>query len=93
MTAGDQQDMSPAWSPDGTRIAFVSNRSGKPQVHLMNAEGRLEHSPLDPHHVGANMSVTWTPDGRVAWQQTAADNFMNYRIRDLATGSEELPRG
>ena len=90
LTAGDQQDMSPAWSPDGMRIAFVSNRSGKPQVHLMNTEGRLEHRPLDRHHVGANMTVTWTPDGRVAWQETAANNFMNYRIRDLATGSEEL---
>jgi DNA-binding winged helix-turn-helix (wHTH) protein len=41
------QDSHPAWSPDGKRIAFVSNRDGQHAIFVMNAEGsgveRLKH--------------------------------------------------
>jgi Tol biopolymer transport system component len=56
-------DYSPAWSPDGTKIAFVSNRdSSYGQIYTMNADGtgvtRLTHNELtwaeDP---------AWSPDG------------------------------
>lgn len=32
-------DSTPAWSPDGTRIAFQSHRSGKYEIYAMNADG------------------------------------------------------
>jgi len=44
-------DASPAWSPDGTKIAFVSDRSAKGHrdIYVMNANGkhvaRITHSP------------------------------------------------
>ncbi|WP_420635603.1 prolyl oligopeptidase family serine peptidase [Candidatus Palauibacter sp.] len=34
LTAGDFTDSSPRWSPDGTRLAFISNRSGDAQIHV-----------------------------------------------------------
>lgn len=57
-TAGDQF---PVWSPDGTRIAFTSNRSGEWQLYTMRSDGsdqrRLTHSDLQ------ESSPAWSPDG------------------------------
>lgn len=52
----------PAYSPDASRIAFVSNRDGNPEIYLMDADGRnalrLTHSP------GADGHPVFTPDGQ-----------------------------
>ena len=38
-TQGDWKDGSPAWSPDGKRIAFYSERDGNADIYVMNADG------------------------------------------------------
>jgi dipeptidyl aminopeptidase/acylaminoacyl peptidase len=40
LTRGPGQDMSPQWSPDGSRLAFISTRTGSSQVYLIRAGGR-----------------------------------------------------
>jgi TolB protein len=32
-------DVTPTWSPTGTQIAFTSDRTGSPQIYIMNADG------------------------------------------------------
>jgi TolB protein len=32
-------DFDPAWSPDGAKIAFVSERDGRRQIYIMAADG------------------------------------------------------
>jgi len=65
-------DISPVWSPDGTKIAFMSVREGRSGLYIMNADGS------DPRFVTtANFgielplcrrSLTWSPDGtRIAF--------------------------
>ena len=39
LTRNPARDGSPSWSPDGRRIAFVSNRDGRLEAHVMNADG------------------------------------------------------
>jgi len=39
LTNSDKTDSNPLWSPDGSKIAFSSNRSGKSQVHVISMSG------------------------------------------------------
>ena len=48
-TKGVGQNWLPVFSPDGTRIAFMSNRDGNPEIYVMNRDGsdvrRLTNNP------------------------------------------------
>jgi dipeptidyl aminopeptidase/acylaminoacyl peptidase len=39
LTHNSAVDEHPVWSPDGTKIAFTSNRDGNYQIYVMNANG------------------------------------------------------
>ncbi len=56
-------DQQPAWSPDGDRIAFASNRDGDFEVFVMRADGTRVRQLT--HGAGAEeFDPTWSPDGR-----------------------------
>lgn len=64
LTRGDQRDAAPRWSPDGTQLAFVSERQGhkRPQLYVMPTDGG-EAVRLTELTQGAGDPV-WSPDGR-----------------------------
>ena len=63
LTSGESQDMQPRWSPDGSRLAFVSTRhEGKPQLFLIEVAGG-EARRLTSVADGA-ASPLWSPDGK-----------------------------
>jgi dipeptidyl aminopeptidase/acylaminoacyl peptidase len=39
VTVNDKQDFNPAWSPEGTQVAFHSDRDGNGEIYVMNANG------------------------------------------------------
>jgi len=55
-------DNSPAWSPDGKSLAFLSSRDGNSQVYLLSMEGG-EARKLTTLSTGADM-FRWSPDGK-----------------------------
>src|SRR4029079_7986502 len=70
ITSGDDwNDTSPAWSPDGARIAFVSDRSGRAfddgrntDVWTVSPEGGGLTKISD--HEEADREPQWSPDGK-----------------------------
>src|SRR6266403_1148070 len=55
-------DSSPAWSPDGKTLAFLSSRDGNSQVYLLSMEGG-EAKKLTTLSTGADL-FQWAPDGK-----------------------------
>ena len=56
-------DLSPTWSPDGSRIAFTSERRGKREIFVNSSSGVGEPSLLLPTDTEANVEQ-WSPDGK-----------------------------
>jgi tricorn protease len=87
-------ERSPAWSPDGRSLAYVSDASGEYEIHvrpvaaqaasagttsLPNGGGRA----FRPGGHGFYYNLRWSPDGRrIAY----ADNAQEVRVLDVATG-------
>ncbi len=56
-----ESDTAPAWSPDGTQLAFMSARDGNWEVYKMNGDGS---QPVRLTSNGANDGIpAWSPDG------------------------------
>ena len=56
-------DSQPDWSPDGTKITFVSRRdSGRSQIHVMDADGKNVIRLTEG--LGKKGLPNWSPDGR-----------------------------
>jgi dipeptidyl aminopeptidase/acylaminoacyl peptidase len=58
----DQKDSSPAWSPDGRTVAFVSDRGGSSQIWMIHVDGgeawQLTRLPVDVSN------LRWSPTGK-----------------------------
>lgn len=61
LTEAGHRDANPRWSPDGTTIAFTTDRLGKPALVTIPAQGG-DLTPLAQHDLGINW-LTWSPDG------------------------------
>ncbi len=55
------QEIEPRFSPDGTKIAFVSARSGSPEIWVCNNDGS---QPFSLTSLGYANRPRWSPDGR-----------------------------
>ena len=77
-TATAQIEMFPAWSPDGTKIAYVSgDDEDSLNVYVMNADG-TNPTRLTHHNYAAWFPV-WSPDGtKIAFWAIGSDNDLTY---------------
>jgi acylaminoacyl-peptidase len=62
LTTGAFKDTSPRLSPDGTRVAYLSNRSGTTQIHVRWLDTGQEAQITDLQQ--APSSIAWSPDGK-----------------------------
>src|SRR5688500_18291020 len=62
ITSGQAYDMQPAFSPDGKRIVFISDRDGAENIWIANADGTKPRAITTTERENY-MSPTWAPDG------------------------------
>jgi Tol biopolymer transport system component len=89
LTDHPAQDRDPAWSPDGARIAFFSNRDGNFEIYVMNADGsgqtRLTNNP------GSDVEPAWSPDGSMlAFRSDRDGNAEVYAMAADGTAQRRL---
>ncbi|MBQ6470589.1 MAG: PD40 domain-containing protein [Victivallales bacterium] len=77
LTRFTREKYQPRFSPDGKRLAFVSDRNESPEIHTMDLDGgRLRNLSWSDSR---NLSPTWAPDGtRLAFISDRDGNFALY---------------
>jgi TolB protein len=87
-----KDDIDPTWSPDGSMIAFASNRSGQRQLYVANANGKKVEQVTDLKNMGGRSS--WSPDGtRLAFYRGPAGDRDIYVINIDGSGLQRLTNG
>ncbi len=85
LTADPAQDRHPVFSPDGTKIAFTSDRSGNWEIYVMNADGSnvidVTNSPAQEYF------PSWSSDGRQLVFQSDRSGKYEYEQVDLQSGN------
>jgi Tol biopolymer transport system component len=94
LTTSGGQDVEPAWSPDGKRVAFVSTRhdlSG--EIYTMNADGTgVQRLTNNVGEGGVDRSPTWSKDGkRIAFVSMRDDPAGDIYTMNVADGSGVTP--
>jgi serine/threonine-protein kinase len=66
VTTDPSDDQFPTWSPDGERIVFTSNRSGRPEIYsqFSDGSGTAEKVFERPESQGRLQAEAWSKDGR-----------------------------
>jgi len=57
-------DKWPAWSPDGSQIAFISDMSGEEELYLIQQDGSKPAEQITRGGTAMRYSPTWAPDGK-----------------------------
>jgi len=92
ITNGQFEDASPVWSPDGTKIAFVSTRVGpdpdrhqNSDIYVVDANAGAEPRAVTTSTASDGGRPAWSPDGQwIAYLQGDETKYLAYEISKLA---------
>src|SRR3990170_4856927 len=72
VTYNSADDYDPAWSPDGSKIAFWSVRDGNGEIYIINADGTAQINLTN--NSTADFYPAWSPDGtKIAYSSRGSD--------------------
>ncbi len=91
LTNGRFDEQSPAWSPDGRFVAFVSNRTLDPDrnndsnIYVIEAKNGAQPRQLTAYTGSDGGQPSWSPDGRwIAYLQGDETKYSAYSMNKLA---------
>lgn len=85
--SSDEPILSPAWSPDGTKLAYVSFETERPAIYIQDlATSQRVRATSFP---GINGAPAWSPDGRRLAMSLSKDGQPEIYIMDIAGRSFE----
>lgn len=89
LTDNAARDLYPAWSKDGNKIAFASDREGSLDIWLMGADGANPTKLTDG--IGNNIKPSWSPDNsKIAFTSNRNGDNEIYIINADGSGLERL---
>ncbi|WP_106478210.1 Tol-Pal system beta propeller repeat protein TolB [Phytohalomonas tamaricis] len=79
----NQPILSPAWSPDGQKLAYVSFESGRPAIYVqqLSSGKRVKLTSFK----GINGAPAWSPDGRKMAMALSKDGTPDIYVMDIAS--------
>lgn len=81
--------ISPAWSPDGTKVAYVSFEAKKPVIYVQNLITR--ERTVIANYKGSNSAPAWSPDGSKLAISLSRDGLTQiYQVNANGTGLQRL---
>ncbi len=86
LTGHPARDRQPRFSPDGKQLAFISERSGSPQVYVMPADGGTPRQLT--YHTAGHTLQDWCPDGRHLLVNAGRDHFWRHPERFFTISTE-----
>jgi TolB protein len=89
VTRSPEQDSTPAWSPDGRRIAFVSQRDRNYEIYMLDlTTGRSVN--LSNSRDTVDREAAWSAGGTLVAFTTLVASGRDVSIVDLATGDKRV---
>ncbi len=93
LTNSPRYDRDPSWSPDGKRIAFMSDRDGHVingfpsyEIYVMDADGRNPQNLTN--HPNSDENPSWSPDGKRIAFDSFRDGNRDIYVMDVDGGNQ-----
>jgi hypothetical protein len=89
-TSLDEQWSDPRWSPDGSRIAAVTQTRGRSEIVILDADGKLIDSFGGTHSI--NSSPSWSSDGKHIYFSSERSGSPQVYVADVTSFSPSVSR-